>query len=1274
MRHTDPIVEKTRRPIRIATVCIVVFAALLAGNAQARQVGPDGYGYIAKDETEPGGPAFQWVDISGTGVLVVQGDDQGASVTLPAGKTFPFYGRDYSVFAMTTNGYISTDPDDNGPDVSNDWPLPATPSTPGGTTGARIYVLHDDIRTTQTANSGCYYQYFDEAPRPHDSGEPMGCSVFLWHNVVHYGSVTTQMFSFEAFLYDNGDMVFQYGPGNPEEGAGSTTGIQSPSPAPVFGLGYSGNEAGSIIDGRAIWFSPADDVRVSKRASHSGLDLGESFTYFIEVDNHGTAETHATLVDTLPPDVGYLSDTAGVGPPTAGVWTWDLGLLAPGDTRACTMTVAVVEPGSTINTAEVFSERIDIDSSNNVDTCPSYMKVGAESFRISHMGPDGVTSFSALLADVAWNSTDDQYLVVWSGSTDTGGLVEEEFEIFGRLLDGAGNTVRPDFRISQMGSDGETSTVANSPAVAYNAANNSYLVVWSGSETTPGEFEIYGIPLGPNGNAIASRQKLSAMGPDGDPAYGAYQPDVVYDSTENRYLVVWYGADDAAPLVAEEFEIFGKLVGPMGTDVTGMSRLSDMGPDGDPGYSAFNPCAAYNPANRQFLVAWHGDDNTGALADDEFEIFGQRLLANGSEAGSDFRISTTGADGLTTPSALNPAVAYSSIQNRYVVVWQADDPLAGLADGEFEIFGRRIGNTGTLLGSQQRISQANGTGDPLYDAMNPCVAYNNRQNEYLVGWDGNVASGYRLGTAPEDFADITALDGWSQINHSEPLGVTNWFQGNGAVFPAQSGAANAYIAANYNNTAGVGTISNWLITPPVRLENGGRFSFYTRGPSSSSYPDRLEVRRSMIDSVDVGTSSTHVGDFTELLLSIDPDLQVGGYPNEWTRYEIPMQNIDEPTTGRLALRYYVTDAGPSGSNSDYIGIDSVFYESRGETETFVQRLDASNGQPLGPGNVRVSRMGPSFDPRYGATDPVLAYNPTHDECLMAWRGNDNLGGLVHDEFEIFAQRLLAGPEIASWNAPSGLDFGDVELSSGPTWPQTARFKNVGVSDLLYGPACDITGPNASDFIIGLSPASGPFSPDGVIAIDVMFDPSATGLRQATLNVYTDDADEPAMSVPLAGYGIFDPLTITDLTRPGYTTDTLFAGRRLYGDRTYVFQDPIPPGLEGQVYIKTLNADKDLTPTAPGADLFSFQVNRPVAVYVSLHENIVDPPSWLLGWSGVGDTLPTTDGARNLFMKEFPAGTIGVGYNRESGMPTGRSMYNVVVAPRSTGARHWSLFE
>ena len=178
--------------------------------------------------------------------------------------------------------------------------------------------------------------------------------------------------------------------------------------------------------------------------------------------------------------------------------------------------------------------------------------------------------------------------------------------------------------------------------------------------------------------------------------------------------------------------------------------------------------------------------------------------------------------------------------------------------------------------------------------------------------------------SPEGFNDINNLPGWSMRNNSNPIGSTGWFQGNPVVFTAQNGPDNSYIGANYNNTSD-GTISNWLITPAVVLQNGAHFAFFTRTYSNpASYPDRLQVRMSTNGySTNVGTSETSVGDFTNLLLDINPSYSPTGYPGDWTLYDLTVSGVPTPVTGRLAFRYFVEDGGPDGANSDYIGIDTA---------------------------------------------------------------------------------------------------------------------------------------------------------------------------------------------------------------------------------------------------------------------------------------------------------------------------------------------------------------
>jgi Calx-beta domain/Domain of unknown function (DUF4214) len=221
-------------------------------------------------------------------------------------------------------------------------------------------------------------------------------------------------------------------------------------------------------------------------------------------------------------------------------------------------------------------------------------------------------------------------------------------------------------------------------------------------------------------------------------------------------------------------------------------------------------------------------------------------------------------------------------------------------------------------------------------------------------------------TFSEGFDNVSNLpsSGWVQINRSQPLGTTGWFQGNH--FAPQSGASNSYIAADFNNAADPppSTISNWLLTPQLMLADGARFTFYTRR-DRSDYAERLQVRMSLNStSSNVGTSATSVGDFGALLADIDPTYRtVDGYPNDWSQFTITLTGVGTPKMGRLAFRYFVENGGPSGgSNSFYIGIDTVQLCSSAAptpTPTTIQFNSASYsvGEGDGHANITVTRSG-----------------------------------------------------------------------------------------------------------------------------------------------------------------------------------------------------------------------------------------------------------------------------------------------------------------------------
>jgi len=299
--------------------------------------------------------------------------------------------------------------------------------------------------------------------------------------------------------------------------------------------------------------------------------------------------------------------------------------------------------------------------------------------------------------------------------------------------------IGPQIRVSHMGPDGDPNFSARQAAIAYNPAANQYLVVWSGTDTTQNEFEIWGQILDGAGNTVGGRFRISAMGPDGSTTYNASTPAIAYNPQAMEYLVVWAGDDDAAPLVADEHEIFGQRLTASGVPVGADDfRISDAGPNGDTTFLVEGPAVAYNSQANEYLVVWGGEDDTPPLVANELEIFGQLLSATGAEIGpNDFRISEMGPDGGVTYTAGRPDLVYNPQANQYLVVWPGDDDRAPI-NGEDEIFGQLLAADGTQVGTNDfLISDAGPDGNTNFGTDRPSVAYNGQQNEYLVTWEGD---------------------------------------------------------------------------------------------------------------------------------------------------------------------------------------------------------------------------------------------------------------------------------------------------------------------------------------------------------------------------------------------------------------------------------------------------------------------------------------------------------------------------------------------------------
>ena len=161
--------------------------------------------------------------------------------------------------------------------------------------------------------------------------------------------------------------------------------------------------------------------------------------------------------------------------------------------------------------------------------------------------------------------------------------------------------------------------------------------------------------------------------------------------------------------------------------------------------------------------------------------------------------------------------------------------------------------------------------------------------------------------------------GYLPSNQSNPLGTTDWYQGDRDQFIAYDGPDTGYVAADYNNTGDNGDIDNWLVLPRVTggIIAGDSLYFWARSvdfDENGNYPDSIRVMYSEND-------STPSGNWVELGRFWVPNPNPNDPNNGFTLYgySAPTSSVN----GRFAIRYCVVDGGYYGNNSTYIGIDEI---------------------------------------------------------------------------------------------------------------------------------------------------------------------------------------------------------------------------------------------------------------------------------------------------------------------------------------------------------------
>lgn len=338
--------------------------------------------------------------------------------------------------------------------------------------------------------------------------------------------------------------------------------------------------------------------------------------------------------------------------------------------------------------------------------------------------------------DVAYNSTRNEFLVAWE-STDP---ATEGRSILVRRLSATGAAIGSAVTIAatQPGDgQGNGFLTYGDVKVAFNSRDDAYLAAFDrfgGQSAEVGARRITGEGQ-PTGDEITVSEDEYD---DGD-------PDVAYNSADNQFLVAWEGlvvrADESL-----DSEIKGQRLGADGGELGGDFQISSVGPEDQADYFSGDAAVAYNSSVSEYLVVFEGTRNIEE-EDAEQEIYGQRLVAGtGAEPAPEFRISNhTRPAGETDAEsfydATDPDLAFNSGANEYLVVWEIDASRAGTGDegAEEEVSGQRVAANGSNIGGAFEISNMLPDGNHDFDAEDPATAYNSRTCEYVAAWEGTRA-------------------------------------------------------------------------------------------------------------------------------------------------------------------------------------------------------------------------------------------------------------------------------------------------------------------------------------------------------------------------------------------------------------------------------------------------------------------------------------------------------------------------------------------------------
>ncbi|MCA9051502.1 MAG: hypothetical protein KDA89_22345, partial [Planctomycetaceae bacterium] len=309
---------------------------------------------------------------------------------------------------------------------------------------------------------------------------------------------------------------------------------------------------------------------------------------------------------------------------------------------------------------------------------------------------------------------DGDFVIAWASYEQD----SSNWGIYAQRYSKTGAWLGSEFRVN--------TTTANSqllPAIAM-SPSGQFVITWSGANADETESDIYGQRFAANGNRLGSEFQVNTTA-------GQVQGFVrmAMDDAGN-FVVTWTSLDESSSTIAicgQRFNAVGEMQGPefcVDTDTLIVLPNQDVAMDSD----------------GDFVITWQGGG-------DWIDVYAQRYDADGSAAGSVFRVNST-----TSNQQQVPTVAMDAGGNFVIAWWDSNTT---------DIHGQRYAADGAALGSEFTAMESDDEFPFYITVVRPRIAMN-ADGEFVLTADGHftffIYSGVNVGVWARLFgADGTAL-------------------------------------------------------------------------------------------------------------------------------------------------------------------------------------------------------------------------------------------------------------------------------------------------------------------------------------------------------------------------------------------------------------------------------------------------------------------------------------------------------------------------------------